>query len=170
MDKPNPEQLKERLAEQYDKFAAKSHELFEASREKSREALNVAIEKTREQMTALGELSAEQGKLFQEYMKRDLEQTAEEMRQLGEQAKERLHPSRLGAGALSSLAALLQLGGDALWKMSKQADQALIYKTGELTSAGTLTCMNCLHQMHFSETRHIPPCPTCRKTTFKKSY
>ncbi|MBI1988663.1 MAG: hypothetical protein HYS65_02830, partial [Betaproteobacteria bacterium] len=51
MDKPNPEQLKERLTEQYDKFAAKSRELFEASRDKSQEALNVAIEKTREQMT-----------------------------------------------------------------------------------------------------------------------
>ena len=170
MDKPNPEQLKERLTEQYDKFAAKSRELFEASRDKSQEALNVAIEKTREQMTALGELSSEQGKLFQEYMKRDLEQTAEEMRQLGEHAKERLHPSRVGAGALSSLAALLQLGGDALWKMSKKADQALTYSTGEITSAGTLTCMSCMHKMHFSKTGHIPPCPKCLKTTFKKSY
>ncbi|MDP2239814.1 MAG: hypothetical protein Q8K18_06580 [Burkholderiales bacterium] len=170
MDKPNPEQIKERLAEQYDKFAAKSHELFEASRDKSQEALNVAIEKTREQMTALGELSAEQAKLFQDYMKRDLEQTADEMKRLGEQAKERLRPSRVGAGALSSLAALLQLGGNALWQMSKKTDQALIYNAGEITSAGTLTCTNCGHQIHFRSTGNIPPCAKCQKTTFRKSY
>lgn len=170
MDKPNPEQLRERLAEQYDKFAAKSHELFEASRDKSQEALNVAIEKTREQMTALGELSTEQAKLFSNYMKRDLDQTAEEMKRLGEQAKERLHPSRVGAGALSSLASLLQLGGNALWQMSKKADQALLYNAGEITSAGTLTCMNCMHQLHFGKTGSIPPCAKCQNTTFKKSY
>lgn len=170
MDKLNPEQIKERLAEKYDKFAAKSHELFEASRDKSQEALNVAMEKTREQMTALGELSAEQAKLFQDYMKRDLDQTAEEMKRLGEGAKESLHPSRVGAGALSSLAALLQLGGNALWQMSKKADQALIYNAGEITSAGTLTCTSCMHQMHLSKTGDIPPCPKCLKTAFKKSY
>jgi isocitrate dehydrogenase len=170
MDKPDTEQLKQRLAEQYDKFTAKSHELFEASRDKSQEALNVAIDKTREQMTALGELSAEQAKLFQEYMKRDLAQTAEEMKRLGEQAKERLHPSRVGAGALSSLAALLQLGGNALWQMSKKADQALVYNAGEITSAGTLTCTQCMHQIHFNKTGNIPPCAKCQHTTFKKSY
>jgi len=170
MNKPDTEQLKEILAEQYDKFAAKSHELFEASREKSQEALNVAIEKTRDQMIALGELSAEQGKVFQEYMKRDLEHTAEEMRRLGEQAKERLHPARVGAGALSSMAALLQIGGDVLWKLSQKADAALIYNAGEITSAGTLTCMNCAHQLYFNKTGKIPVCPQCQKTTFKKSY
>lgn len=170
MDKPNSDQLKDKLSEQYDRFAAKSHELFEASRDKSQEALNVAIDKTREQMVALGELSAEQAKLFQDYMKRDLDQTAREMRELGELAKERLHPSRVGAGALSSLAALLQLGGDTLWKMSKIADKALIYNAGEITSAGTLTCTNCMHQMHFRSTGNIPPCPKCMKTAFKKSY
>lgn len=169
-DKPNPEQLKERLAQQYDKFAAKSHELFEASRDKSQEALNGAIEKAREQMTAVGELTAEQAKSFGNYMKRDLEQTAEEMTRLGEKAKETLHPSRVGAGALSSLAALLQLGGDALLRMSKKTDQALIYNAGEMTSAGTLTCVNCMHQQHFSKTGSIPPCPKCLNTAFKKSY
>ncbi len=164
------EQLKERLAAQYDKFAAKFHELFEASREKSQEAIETTLEKTREQMTALGELSTEQAKLFQDYMKRDLEQTAAEMRELGDLAKERLHPSRVGAGALSSLASLLQLGGDALWQLSKKTDQALIYSAGEITSAGTLTCMNCMHQLHFKKTGSIPPCPKCLKTAFKKSY
>mgnify|MGYP002629707103 CR=1 FL=1 len=170
MNKPDPDRVKERLSEQYDKFAAKFYELFEASLDKSQDALNIALEKAREQMTTVGALSAEQAKKFEAYMKRDLDQTAEKMSRLGEAAKEHLHPSRVGAGALSSLVSLLQLGGDALWRMSKKADQALIYKTGEMTSAGTLTCMNCMHELHLKKTGHIPPCAKCQKTTFKKSY
>lgn len=164
------EQKKPRLTEQYDKFAARFQELFEASREKGREAMELSLEKAREQMTALGELSVEQAKLFSEYMKRDMQLTAEEMGRLGEEAKERLHPSRVGAGALASLASLLQLGGKTLLELSLKTKQVLTYKTGEITSAGTLTCMRCRNTMQFTKTSQIPPCPHCQGTTFRKGY
>lgn len=170
MNNPHTDEIKEKFSELYDKFAAKSRELYEAGVDKGHDAMQIALEKSREHMTALGELTAEQGRLFEAYMKRDLEQTVGEMNRLGEKAKEHLHPSRVGAGALSSVASMLQYGGDALWRLSKAADQALIYKTGEITSAGTLTCLNCLYEIHMKATDHISPCPKCRQTTFKKSY
>jgi len=164
------EQKKPRLTEQYDKFAARFEELFEASREKGREAMEVSLEKAREQMTALGELTAEQAKTFSEYMKRDMQQTADEMGRLGDEAKERLHPSRVGAGALASLASLLQLGGKTLLELSLKTKQALTYKAGEITSAGTLTCMRCRNTIQFTKTSQIPPCPHCQGITFRKGY
>lgn len=170
MDKSNPDVSKERLAEQYDQFVAKSHEFFKAGRDVSKDALIVAIDKSREQMTLLGELSAEQAASFRDYMKRDLEQTAEDMNRLGETAKERLNPSRVGAGALTTLASLLQSSADLLRQWSQKAEQELIYKEGEVTSAGTLTCTTCKHQMHWTKSGSIPPCPNCRGVTFKKSY
>jgi len=164
------QQTKDRLTAQYDRFAARFHELFEASREKGREALDISMEKAREQMTALGELSAEQAKLFSEYLKRDMQQAAEKMRRLGEEAKERLHPSRVGAGALASLASLLQLGGKTLLELSLKTRQALTYKAGEITTAGTLTCIMCRNTMQFTKTSQIPPCPHCQGITFRKGY
>ena len=85
----------------YDSFVAKAHEVFVDGRDKTREAMQSAIEKAREQMTTLGELSSEQGKQFQRYMQRDLEQIARYFRDVGEEAKDQLQPARMGAGALA---------------------------------------------------------------------
>src|SRR4030067_820086 len=65
--------------------------------------------------------------------RRDFEQTKEEMRQLGEEAKEYLNPARLGAGALSSLAKLLHTAGGAMTALAAQAEGALVDQTGDIT-------------------------------------
>lgn len=67
-----------------------------------------AMDAARQQFSTAGEFSAEQGELFKQYMRRDLAQTEQDMRALSQESKERLHPARLGAGALSSLARLVQ--------------------------------------------------------------
>nr|WP_059419827.1 hypothetical protein [Sulfuricella sp. T08] len=82
------------------------------------------------------EFSAEQGEAFKKFMRRDLEQTAQDMKVLGQEAKEHLHPARLGAGALSSIARLLEATGLALQFLSRKAEDALHYNTGDITAAG----------------------------------
>lgn len=154
----------------YDRFAEKSRELFEASHEKGREALDKAMDLAREQLAAAGEFSTEQGEQFKSYLRRDLEQTADDMRRLGQEAQERLHPSRVGAGALSSLAKLMHATGDAMNSLSRKAEETLTYNTGELTTAGTLTCSACDQKVQLKDTGHVPPCPRCHGTRFRKSY
>lgn len=164
------EQEKAKLAQQYDKLASKFKELYLAGKERGRESMTVALEKAHEQMTALGEYSAEHGAELKNYMARDLDQTIADAQHLGEEAKERLHPSRLGAGALSSLASALELTSNALHALSEKTKEKLTYKTGEVTSAGTLTCQACGQSIHLKVTGHIPPCPNCSGTQFNKSY
>lgn len=164
------EQEKAKLAQQYDKLASKFNELYLAGKERGREAMSVALEKAHEQMAALGEFSEEHGAELKKYMARDLDQTIADAQHLGEEAKEHLNPGRLGAGALASLAAVLELTGNALRSLSEKTREKLTYKTGEVTSAGTLTCQACGEAMHFKETGHIPPCPKCSGTLFNKGY
>jgi len=116
------------------------------------------------------EFNAEQGQELKQYLTRDLDQTIAEMEQLGDAAKEKLHPSRLGAGALSSLAAVLDIADTTLHSLSNKAKKKLSYKTGELTSAGTLTCQSCGQKVHLKATGHVPPCPKCKATLFSKGY
>ena len=168
-DATNDEQ-KSRSEILYDRFAEKSRELFEANHEKGREALDKAMDLAREQLAAAGEFSAEQGEQFKKFLRRDLEQTADDMRRLGQEAQERLHPSRVGAGALSSLARLMHATGDSLNSLSRKAEETLAYNTGELTTAGTLTCSACNQKVHLKDTGHVPPCPKCHSTRFRKSY
>lgn len=165
--KPDEQQRYEAL---YDRFAERSRELFEAGQEKSKEAMDKSIEMAREQFAAAGEFSAEQGEAFKKYMRRDLAQTEADMRSLGQEAAERFHPARLGAGAMSSMARLLQATGSALQNLSQKAEAVLHFNTGEITAAGTLTCTICGQAVQLKRSAHIPPCPRCHGTEFRKGY
>ena len=164
------DQDKSRMEEHYDKLASKFNELYSTGKERGRESMSAALDKAHEQLTALGEFSAEQGEKLKQYLARDLDQVISDAQQLGEGAKERFHPARLGAGALSSLAAVLELTGNALSSLSAKTKETLTYKTGEMTSAGTLTCQECGQKMHLKKTGHVPPCPKCSGTRFNKGY
>jgi len=154
----------------YDRYSERVREFFEASQERSKAALDKAMERAHAQFAAAGEYSVEQGEAFKRFMQRDLAQTAVEMQQLGTEARERLHPARLGAGALASMSRLLGMTGDALLSLSQKAENVLEYHTGDITTAGTLTCMQCEQKLHFKHTTKIPPCPSCHASRFRKSY
>lgn len=154
----------------YDRFTERASELFGAGKEKSRDAMEKAMDAARLQLLAAKEFSAEQGELFRQYMRRDLAQTEQDMRALNQEAKEHLHPARLGAGALSSLARMLDAAGSAIQSLSRKAEDALQYGTGETTTAGTLTCVKCGQTLQLKRTSRIPPCPSCSGTQFRKGY
>lgn len=164
------DQKAEKLEQQYDKLAGKFNELYLAGKERGRESMAVALEKAREQLTTFGEFSAEQGEVLKQYLARDLDQTISDAQQLGDQAKERLHPARLGAGALSSLATALESTSNVLHSLSVKTKGKLTYKTGEMTSAGTLTCQSCGQQVQLKKTGHVPPCSKCNGNLFSKGY
>ncbi|MCD6527961.1 MAG: hypothetical protein J7K75_13325 [Desulfuromonas sp.] len=166
----NNDDDKSSLAEQYDKFAAKFNEHYLAGKTRGREAMSEALDKAHEQLTALGEFSEERGEELKQYIARDLDQTISEAQHLGEEAKDVFNPSRLGAGALSSLAAALELTSNALHSLSDKTKETLTYKTGEMTSAGTLTCQKCGQKVHLKATGHVPPCPKCNGVLFTKGY
>lgn len=132
----NNEQDKSRLEAQHGKLTCKFNEFYLAGKERGRESMLVALDKAHEQLTVLGEYSAEQGGM-KKYLARDPEHSIYDAKQLGEEAKERLNPSRLCAGALYSLATVLELTGNALNTLSEKTKDKLTYKTGELTAAGT---------------------------------
>lgn len=170
MENTEKKQAHERIESQYDRYVNRFREALETSQAKGREALDASIAVAHENLVALGEISAEQGKLFAEYLKRDLAQTSKDMEHLGKEARERLHPSRLGAGALAATAATFRLMGQSLLHLSGKADEALIYNAGEITSAGTLTCLKCSTQTQLKKTSVIEACPQCAGTIFKKGY
>jgi len=154
----------------YDRFTEKSREIFESGQEKGQEAWEKAMELAREQMAAAGEFSNEQGEAFKRYLRRDLEQTASDLNLLGKEAKISLHPARLGAGALSTLAKLLHATGEALTTLSNKTETTLTYQSGEITMAGTLKCTSCGHEIHLLKTSVVPLCPECNGTEFHKGY
>jgi len=154
-------------ADQYDQLAARFKELFEGGAERSSEFTHAALEKARQQLTAAGAFSEEQGQKLKGFMERDFAQLATSMR---DEARERLNPARLGAGALASISSLLHAASSALADAAGRAEKGLLCRSGEVTSAGTLNCISCGHEIHLKKTGRVPPCPKCHATEFKKSY
>jgi len=163
--KVEEEQKKEE--DQYDQLAARFKELFESGTEKSAEFAHTALEKARQQLTAAGAFSEEQGQKLKGFMERDFAQLATSMR---DEARERLNPARLGAGALASISSLLHVASSLLSDAAGRAEKGLLCRSGEVTSAGTLNCIACGHEVHMRKTGRVPPCPKCHATEFKKSY
>jgi zinc ribbon family protein len=174
LDMANFDQEKEKLLEQYDTFAEKFKDLYLAGKDRGKEAMGHAMEKAHAELLALGEFSAEQGESMKMYLARDLEQTITDAKGLGNaisnEAKDKLQPSRLRAGALSSLAYVLKHSSSALLALNNKTIDAITYSTGEITSAGSLTCQGCGYKMHLKKTGHIPPCSKCSGTLFHKGY
>jgi len=53
--------------------------------------------------------------------------------------------------------------------LERQAREADLYHSGELTGPGTLTCCACSQTLNFKKTGHIPPCPKCHTTRFSRA-
>jgi len=154
-------------ADQYDALAARFKEVFESSAEKTGEFAQIAMEKARKQLTNAGHFTEEKGLKLKGFLERDVSQIANTLR---DEAKMKLNPTRLGTGALASISSLLQAAGSALSSVAARTEQSLSCRSGEITSAGKLTCKDCGHSMNFKKTGRIPPCPKCHKTDFTKSY
>jgi isocitrate dehydrogenase len=154
----------------YDRFAEKSREIFDLGKEKGRDAWEKAMDVARRQMAAAGAFSAEQGEAFKRFLRKDFDQAVARMNRLGKEAKVTLHPARMGAGALSSMAKVLGSAGGMLTSLSEKAEQALTYESGEITMAGTLTCTHCGKEIHLKKTSVVPVCSGCQGTTFRKGY
>ena len=152
---------------QFDELADKFHEEFEAGTERTSEFAQSSLEKARQTLTDAGRFTEEQGQRLKDFMENDFSRIAHSMR---EDAREKLNPSRLGTGALASVAALLQSAGSALSAFGERTGESLICRSGDITSAGSLTCTSCGHELTFKKTGRIPPCPECHKTEFTKGY
>ncbi len=46
---------------------------------------------------------------------------------------------------------------------------ALTFRTGDITTAGNLTCESCGWALRTTRTTLLPPCPQCSETTFRKT-
>ena len=147
----------------YEKLAARTAELLE----EGRKTLDEALKKAKDEMSKAGDLSSEQMDKIASYVKRDVTENAGKAT---EAVKKAVDPQRVAAGAQSIFARILNSASDALSDLAEKAERQVEFKTGEVTSAGTLTCKECDAEMHMKTTGRIPPCPKCHKTIFRKSY
>ena len=168
-DNKNSEEKKEELG-LYEKLAARSRAFIEEAEEKTAKVVDAALEKAKEEMVAAGDFSHEHGERLKTFLQRDLFLSLRDASKAEGVAKEVLEPHRVVAGIQSLMASTLETVGEKLEDWAAKLDSGLNFKTGEITTPGTLICKGCEKKIKMHNTGHIPPCPECRGTEFHKGY
>ena len=147
----------------YEKLASRTADLLE----EGKKTFDEALKKAKDELSAAGDFSREQADKLGEYVRRDLKENADKAKVAVIMAVE---PQRVVAGVQSAFTRILTSTAETLTELAERSEKSLEFKTGEITSPGTLTCKECDAEMHMTKTTRIPPCPKCHKTIFRKSY
>ena len=152
----------------FEALATRTREIFEASSDKSRKAFDAALDTAQHEMIAAGELSAKLGVKLRGYIERDLQATRQELetalKKFGTEAE------HVGVGVLGLMQSLTREVGSLLGDAASSMQNRLTYHTGEICGPGTLTCTACHKKLKMRKAGHVPPCPACAATQFRKSY
>ncbi|MFO7765352.1 MAG: hypothetical protein R6V33_02850 [Pelovirga sp.] len=166
MTENNSQQPNQEEISLYTRIVTRTDELMGNGRKN----LDEALKKAAEELTAAGDYTREQSERITRFIKRDVNHAAGHVTRTTATIKEAVTPQRLAAGAQSLFARILTTTSEQLSEWAHKAEGQLEFKTGEITSPGTLTCRNCHEELHMKRTTRIPPCPKCHKTVFRKSY
>ena len=169
-------ETQDKLLKTYHGMLEQVKELWHNAEEKAIPTLSENLEKATEKASEIGELTKEEVEKIGSYIQRDLEQAGEYLSeyvaingpQLENWIKDELEFAELEfADMFANLADKTRLELDAL---AERARQVGVWRTGEITNVGVLYCQNCDEVLHFKKPGHIPPCPKCKGTEFKKVF
>lgn len=154
----------------YDRMIQRAKEFLTGAEQELTPKLQQALDMAKEKAAELGELSREEAEKIGDYLKRDLQDAAEYL--ASDEAQElkdwlRFDTQQLEERALSALSLLVDQAKVDFQQFNEEA-RNLPWKTGEVTGPGTLICTECGEELHFKQTGHIPPCPKCAATTFRR--
>ena len=150
----------------YQRLADRAAELMQ----EGRKTLDEALKKASDELSSGEGHTREHAEKVVSYLRRDLNEVGKKAQQARDAVFEAVEPHRVVAGVQSGLSRLLKTAANVLSSAAERSGQNLEFKTGEVTSPGTLTCKDCGKELHFKSTVRIPPCPQCHKTGFRKSY
>ena len=150
----------------YEKIVSQTEELMESGRK----TLDEALKRAGDELSSAGDFTREQSEKILKYIKRDIQHVVEATSKSTTNVKEAVNPQRLSVGAQSIFARILSETADTLKDWAQKSEQNLEFKTGEITSPGSLTCKKCNESIQMKKTGRIPPCPKCHHTLYRKSY
>lgn len=176
MSAQKPNEVTDKFLKTYHAMLDNVKELWQHAEEKAIPTLSENIEHAAEKASELGELTKEEAVKIGGYIQKDLEAAGEYLSdyiavngpQLENWIKDELEFAESQfSDVFATLADKTRLELD---ELAERARQVGIWHTGEITNVGVLYCQSCDEVLHFKKPGHIPPCPKCRGTNFKKVF
>ncbi|MDH5393021.1 MAG: zinc ribbon-containing protein [Gammaproteobacteria bacterium] len=162
--------LRDKFEDAYEHMLEVAKEFVVNAREHSGPVIKQALKEAREKVSDITELTTEEIDKLSSYIEKDLTEAAGFMQ---EQEKEladwlRLDILLIEKYLLEKFASLADRTRIELEQWSINADVNGEWHTGEMISMGVLRCEACGEEVHFKKPGHIPPCPKCNATVYKR--
>lgn len=159
------------LIDAYDKMMERVRGALEHAGHEAIPTLQRGIEKAAHKAVELGELSRDEADQIGQWLQRDLDDAGYYLASTGKDLGQWL---RFDIEQVESR--LLELFANAadrtrleFLEFENRVAAESEYHTGEITAPGTLLCDNCGKKLHFHATGHIPPCPICHQTVYRRA-
>lgn len=161
----------QKLIDAYNRMLNRVRAAFERGEDDTQPTLKHGIDAAREKASELGELSREEADSIAGYLRRDISDAAEYLAETGSELADwlRFDIAQVEDRMLEAFASVADQTTVELKRLEGQARLVGEWHTGEITGIGTLYCVDCGEELHFHATGHIPPCPKCRHTVFKRA-
>ncbi len=174
---------KDRLVQGYHRLLELSKEALQRAEKETLPQLKTLLEDAKTASVKLGELTQSEAEKIGAYLKRDLEEAAQSMR---ETRKELAPWLRFDIDLIEErmLEAFTKVVDHtrvelAQWQRPRSDEDAepstedettkrTTWHTGEVAGIGTLQCPECGRTLQYRKPGRVPPCPGCRGTTFTR--
>ncbi len=160
----------DRLVNAYEKMLEQVDEMLGKAEKTSLPLLRKSIDVTRDKMVEMGELTREEAEKISDYLERDMKDAAHFLNETGEEFRHwfKFDVELMEARVMDLLAKVADRTRLEMDRFAGQMREASSYHTGEITGPGTLICTACGKELHFHKAGHIPPCPKCHATGFRR--
>jgi uncharacterized protein YgfB (UPF0149 family) len=134
--------------------------------------LKEGLELSKQKLSELEELTKEELDTVAGFLQRDLQDAADFLQQSGKAIGDWVRTDLAFAEYKFSelFADLAETTRSKLDEIAEQARAVGEWHTGEITGVGILECKNCGEKIHFKTAGHIPPCPKCQATVYRKLF
>jgi hypothetical protein len=162
---------REKLERGYDKLGERAQEFLGQAKRGALPQLRQLIEQARDKAVELGELTREEAERIGEYLHRDVSDAAEYLSYTGKSLGDWLNfdLDLAETRVMEMFRTMADHTRLELDQIAERARRSQELHTGEIVSPGTLQCVECNRELHFRSTGHIPPCPACHQTVFRRA-
>lgn len=129
-----------------------------------------ALDNVKEKAVELGELTREEAETISDYIVRDLHDAADFLEKNRAEFSDwiNLEMDLIEDTILDSLPPLVDETRLALDQLKNRAESVGEWHTGEIVAPGQFVCKSCNKTVELQKTGHIPPCPACKGTKFRR--
>lgn len=160
----------ERLARGYDRIMQRARELL-GGEKGPLPSVHELVERAKQTTVDLGELTRDEAERIGIWLKRDLHDAAQHLRETRSDLRDwlRFDIELVEDRLREHLEVMVDHTRQELDRLATEARAAGEVHTGQVTAPGTLFCQGCGAGMTLKATGHVPPCPKCHGTVFSRA-